>query len=99
MGLKLCGLWQVGTPPLLSILEACTQLRLLDVTHCRQLNGPELLRGVAAHCTELRELLAGGLSDVDDDVVIPMAMSTAGASLESWCLSGSDISNESLKVI
>lgn len=97
--LRLCGLFKLQTPPLIRVLEACQFLRLLDVTHCGKLRGSELFQGVALHCTELRELITGALSEVDDESVISLALSDAGASLENWSLAGSEISNESLRVI
>mmetsp|Transcript_138856 Transcript_138856/g.245091 ORF Transcript_138856/g.245091 Transcript_138856/m.245091 type:complete len:475 (-) Transcript_138856:70-1494(-) len=97
--LILYGLWRLETPALLRVLEACQDLRALDVSHCRKLKGPELLRGVAAYCTNIRELVTGAFADVQDEDVISLALSTAGSSLECWCLAGSEITDRALAAI
>lgn len=97
--LNLSGIWTLQTPPLLAVLESCKMLSVLNVTHCGKLDGPQLYKGVATHCTEIREFITGALPGVDDEAVLSMALSTAGASLESWSLAGSEITNDSLKVI
>lgn len=97
--LILYGLWRLETPALLLVLEACQELHALDVSHCRKLHGPALLRGVAAYCTNIRELNAAAFADVEDEDVISLALSTAGSSLECWCLAGSEITDRALVAI
>jgi len=97
--LRLYGLWKISTQAIVRLLGACRQLRALDLTHCSKLCGAEVLRAIAAHTMELRELAIGGVPGICDDEVVALGMSDAGARLECLQIPKTEITSESLRAL
>ncbi|CAK0880364.1 unnamed protein product [Prorocentrum cordatum] len=97
--LGLRGLWKLETGPLTCVLEACSQLQSLDLTFCSRVWGPDVFRAAAGHSQELSELLVSGVGGVDDEAVLSLALSTAGAAMRHLAIGRCDITAQALKAI